>query len=300
MAEIDVQDKDIEALRAALQRQEALAADIAAHDERVGAAAALGDELVAQNYNAAKVILCASARFRRPIASFLTRTPVRGVGRSDGTQAGERAKALRRRHADVDKRLRDVRLRLSNDLLAASFSHDADAAESFIAAKMPLAMSSVDETDLATADEQQQLQNELELDVIGQEDKIALVAAVAHSVEGAKHPTAKAMLDRSDGIDEDWSALKAAVTARGVAVSNLLRGARASGALKQEAEWIKERLVEAESTDYGKDLPTTEQHLKAHAALGVAMGMHEEPIQVAVRDARNSSQVRRRAWRAPV
>ena len=75
-------------------------------------------------------------------------------------------------------------------------------------------------------------------------------------------------------------------------MQNLVKGARAQGALAAEAEWIKERLVEASSTDYGKDLATTEQLLKAHAALAVAMGMHEEPINNAIKDARNSGNVR--------
>ena len=50
--------------------------------------------------------------------------------------------------------------------------------------------------------------------------------------------------------------------------------------------------MEASSTDYGKDLASTEQLLKAHAALAVAMGMHEEPINNAVKDAQNSGHVR--------
>ena len=53
--ELQINDSDAVALRAALQRQEALSADVTAHDERVQATAALGDELVAENYNAEKV-----------------------------------------------------------------------------------------------------------------------------------------------------------------------------------------------------------------------------------------------------
>jgi hypothetical protein len=55
ITELDTKETDTVALRAALQRQEALAADVSAHDERVQGTAALGDELVAENYNAAKV-----------------------------------------------------------------------------------------------------------------------------------------------------------------------------------------------------------------------------------------------------
>jgi hypothetical protein len=77
-----------------------------------------------------------------------------------------------------------------------------------------------------------------------------------------------------------------------VAVRNLVKGARSQGALAAEAEWIRERLVEASSTEYGADLAATEQLLKAHAALGVAMNMHEEPIANAVKDGKSSGHVR--------
>ena len=40
---------------------------------------------------------------------------------------------------------------------------------------------------LQTAEEQRNLQSELELDMIGEEDKVALVAAVAASVAAAQH-----------------------------------------------------------------------------------------------------------------
>ena len=55
VGEIDVQSDDVVVLRATLQRQEALSADVAAHDDRVGAAAALGEELLAEKYNVDKV-----------------------------------------------------------------------------------------------------------------------------------------------------------------------------------------------------------------------------------------------------
>jgi len=97
---------------------------------------------------------------------------------------------------------------------------------------------------------------------------------------------------RSTTIASKWAALEAAADARGKQARNLARGARAGNALRVEAEWIKDRLVEVSSTEYGRDLAETEQLLKAHAALAVAMALHEEPINRAVQDARNSQQVR--------
>lgn len=147
ITELDTKETDIVALRAALQRQEALAADVSAHDERVQGTAALGDELVAENYNAAKVrFLSRSGPSILPCGSLIG--CVRG-GDCVWLQAGERAKSLRRRHVQVDQRLRDLRLRLSSDLLQASFDRDAASAAAFIATKMPLATSTVDAKDLA-------------------------------------------------------------------------------------------------------------------------------------------------------
>jgi hypothetical protein len=69
---------------------------------------------------------------------------------------------------------------------------------------------------MQTAEEQLQLQNELELDVIGEEDKIALVSTVAQSVAATKHANTPAVEARSEKIEEDWDVLKAAVAARSV------------------------------------------------------------------------------------
>ena len=132
-----------------------------------------------------------------------------------------------------------------------------------------------------------------------QEDWLALKAAVearcvlphprVQPTRARVAPTSVRLMCPPGLLRVGWAAL-----GRGVAVQNLVKGARAQGALAAEAEWIKERLAEASSTDYGKDLATTEQLLKAHAALAVAMGMHEEPINNAIKDARNSGNVRRK------
>lgn len=144
-----MQSDDVVALRAALQRQEALSADVAAHDDRVGAAAALGEELLAEKHNLDKVGPGRrNGRARRALHAELA-VHVAACAAGPKKQVGNRPASLRQRHVAVDERLRQLRVRLSNDLLASTFSRDADAIESFIDAKMPLATSKLEDTNLS-------------------------------------------------------------------------------------------------------------------------------------------------------
>jgi spectrin beta len=118
----------------------------------------------------------------------------------------------------------------------------------------------------------------LEVEVAAQKQEVEKLCSEADKMVGENHFDGPAVKETRDNLEQRYASIADPMTRRRSRLEASKKLHHFNRDVDEELAWIKEKMVLAQSTDYGNDYLATQRLLKRHKALVAEVGGHEPII----------------------